>query len=479
MVFSSNIFLFAFLPLFLAFYYVTPNKYRSLPILIGSYLFYAWWRVDFLALFIGVTLWNYLIYRKMAARDADGGETLSLNASRWMKIGVVGNLVALGFFKYFNFGVDSLNMALEGVGITPISAMQVILPIGISFYIFQAISFLIDVNRKDAPHPKNFWDFAAFISLFPQLIAGPILRYKDVAEQFYDRTHTMDKFSEGAYRFMVGFAQKVLIADSVAPLVDQTFALTDPTFLESWIGALAYSVQLYFDFMGYSSMAIGIGLMMGFRFIENFNHPYISRSITEFWRRWHISLSSWLKDYLYIPLGGNRKGKVRTYINLCLTMLLGGAWHGANWTFVLWGAWHGTLLAVERALGFKDANWPRIMMIPTLIAVIIGWVMFRADNVGDAFDFYKGMIGLNGFAISDALNWQLKYQHLFFLALGWVIIFSHPKFMEFRKPITGSAAWQTDGHKRPIIALGAIALFILAVTKLSAASYSPFLYFQF
>ncbi len=245
-----------------------------MPILIGSYIFYAWWRVDFLALFFGVTLWNYLIYKRIISPNTNG--------ARCMKIGVVGNLAALGFFKYFNFGVDSFNLLLSEIGFSPISAMQVILPIGISFYIFQAISFLINVQRKDAPHPKNFWDFAAFISLFPQLIAGPILRYKDVAEQFQERTNTFDKFSEGAYRFMLGFAQKVLIADSVAPLVDQTFALENPTFLVSWIGALAYTIQLYFDFMGYSSMAIGIGLMMGFRFIENFNHPYISRSIREF-----------------------------------------------------------------------------------------------------------------------------------------------------------------------------------------------------
>lgn len=470
MVFSSNIFLFAFLPLFLGLYYLTPNKYRSVPILIGSYIFYAWWRVDFLALFIGVTIWNYLIYRKII---------VSKISSRWLKIGVIGNLIALGFFKYFNFGIDSFNLLLESIGFSSISAMQVILPIGISFYIFQAISFLIDIHRKDAPHPKSFWDFAAFISLFPQLIAGPILRYKDVADQFQNRTHTIDKFSEGSYRFMLGFAQKVLIADSVAPIVDKSFALSNPTFIEAWLGSLAYTIQLYYDFMGYSSMAIGLGLMMGFRFIENFNQPYISRSITEFWRRWHISLSSWLKDYLYIPLGGNRKGKLRTYINLFVTMLLGGAWHGANWTFVLWGAWHGALLSIERVLGLKEVSWSRIMMFPTLLAVIIGWVMFRADNVYQAFDFYKGMIGINGFAISDYMNWQIKNQQLLFLVLGWVLVFVSPKFLEFRYHINGQAAWKTNGYKNPIVFGLSFVLFILAITKLSAESYSPFLYFQF
>ena len=470
MVFSSNIFIFLFLPIFLGVYYLTPREYRSIPILIGSYIFYAWWRVDFLALFAGVTLWNYIMYRRMSVSD---------NSARWMKVGVAGNLAALGFFKYFNFGVDSFNALLIQIGGSPISAMQIILPIGISFYIFQAISFLIDVHRKDAPHPKSFWDFAAFISLFPQLIAGPILRYKDVADQFQNRVHSVDKFSEGAYRFMLGFAQKVLIADSVAPLADNIFALSNPTFLESWLGALAYTIQLYFDFMGYSSMAIGLGLMMGFRFIENFNHPYISRSITEFWRRWHISLSSWLRDYLYIPLGGNRKGKSRTYINLFLTMLLGGAWHGANWTFVLWGAWHGALLAIERTLGLKEVNWPKVMMVPTLLAVIFGWVLFRSENITQALSFYEGMIGMNGYAISDLMQWQIKKEQLFFLVLGWGIVFLHPKFLEFRRQIEGQAAWKTIGYQKPFVSLATIALFIIAVVKLSAASYSPFIYFQF
>ncbi len=470
MVFSSNIFLLAFLPLFLSLYYLTPERFRSIPILIGSYLFYAWWRVDFMALFAGVTLWNYFIYKKIAFSDKD---------CLWMKIGVAGNLATLGFFKYCNFGVDSLNVALVEFGGQPIEIMKIILPIGISFYIFQAISFLIDVYRKDAPYPKSFWDFAAFISLFPQLIAGPILRYKDVAEQFQTRIHSLDKFSEGAYRFMVGFAQKVLIADSVAPLVDQTFAIENPSFIAAWLGALAYTVQLYFDFMGYSSMAIGLGLMMGFRFIENFNHPYISRSITEFWRRWHISLSSWLKDYLYIPLGGNRQGEKRTYVNLLLTMLLGGIWHGANWTFVLWGAWHGALLAMERAFGFKHASWPRIMMAPTLLAVILGWVMFRAETVGQAFSFYRGMVGVNGFAVGDILSWQITNESLAFLALGWFLIFFAPKFMEYRQKIENSVAMKTIGYQKPLVVTGTVICFVLAVSKLAANSYSPFLYFQF
>lgn len=470
MIFASNIFLFAFLPLFLSLCYLTPLQYRSLPILIGSYLFYAWWRVDFTFLFAGVTIWNYLIFKLMTRGD---------KSVLWMRVGIIGNLLTLGFFKYVNFGIDSFNAALTAMGAEPIALASIILPIGISFYIFQAISFLVDINRKDAPHPKNFVDFAAYISLFPQLIAGPIVRYKDIAAQFQNRIHTLDKFSEGAYRFMIGFAQKVLIADSLAPLADQAFNVTNPTFIESWLGALAFSGQLYFDFLGYSSMAIGLGLMMGFRFMENFNHPYLSRSITEFWRRWHISLSSWLKDYLYIPLGGNRLGAKRTYANLMLTMVLGGLWHGTNWTFALWGAWHGLWLAIERAYGVKDKAAGRLMILPTLLIVILGWVIFKADNLPHALHFYQGMMGMNGFAVSDVLSWQITRQSLFFLGVTWVIIFLHPKYFDFRLKTKDEGIMTTTGYKIPLVSGVTIILFMLSIMKLAADSYSPFLYFQF
>lgn len=470
MVFSSHIFLFAFLPLFLSLYYLTPAKYRSLPILLGSYAFYAWWRVDFVLLFAGVTIWDYLIYRKIIKSD---------KAKRWLQVGVIGNLLTLGFFKYAGFGVESFNAALTAMGAEPLSLSAIILPIGISFYIFQAISFLIDIYRKDAPQPKNFIYFAAYLSLFPQLIAGPILRYKDMAHQFQSRTHNFDKFSEGAYRFMVGFAQKVLIADSIAPLTNQIFALENPTIVEGWIGAFAFTAQLYFDFLGYSSMAIGLGLMMGFRFIENFNHPYLSRSITEFWRRWHISLSTWLKDYVYIPLGGNRQGKAKTYRNLMLTMVLGGLWHGANWTFALWGTWHGLLLSIERVLGLKNKIQARWMMIPTLLAVVLGWVMFKAQTVSHAMSFYKGMFGGNGFGISEAMTWKITNESLFFLIAAWIFIFLQPKFFDYRQSIKNSVAQKAIGYQKPFIIAFTIMVFIISLIKLAAGTYSPFLYFQF
>ncbi len=475
MVFSSNIFLFLFLPFFLGIYYLTPTRWKSLTILLGSYSFYAWWRVDFLLLFAGVTLWNHVVAKNILKYEGQK------SGRRWMQIGVAGNLLTLGLFKYFNFGVESLNALLNASGMNSVEAIKFILPIGISFYIFQSISFLIDVYRKDAPPAKNFLDFAAFISLFPQLIAGPVLRYKDLAHQFEHRTHSLDLFSQGAHRFMIGFVNKVIIADTVAVLVNASYALKDPTLADAWLGALAYTVQLYFDFSGYSHMAIGIGLMMGFKFMENFNAPYISRSITEFWKRWHISLSSWLKDYLYIPLGGNRKGRVRTYINLLLTMVLGGLWHGANWTFVVWGAWHGAILATERAFGVKgqlDAPTPFFKRLfctaLTFFAVILGWVMFRAESVGQAFDLYSAMFGLEGLhGVSDALAWQVNAQLLSVLCAGLLLIFIGPylSFKYHQKPETAIG--------KSVTSVSVIGLFILAVMKLSADSFSPFLYFQF
>lgn len=471
MVFTSHVFIFIFLPLFLATYYITPNRFRSFIIVAGSYLFYAWWSVAFAFLFIGVTLWNYFIYKQIIQ---------SPHTKKWMQWGVAGNLLTLGIFKYLGFGVNSFNQALGVLNIEPISFINIILPIGISFYIFQAISFLIDIYRKDAPYPKNFIDFCAYLSLFPQLIAGPILRYKDMASQFYNRIHTFDKFSEGAYRFMVGFAQKVLIADSIARLSDQIFTLDNPTFIEAWLGTLSFTAQIYFDFLGYSSMAIGLGLMMGFRFVENFNHPYLARSITEFWRRWHISLSAWLKDYLYIPLGGNRKGKTRTYINLMITMILGGVWHGANLTFMLWGAWHGFLLALERAFGVKRKQMSHFLMVmPTLVAVMIGWVLFKSNTLLQAMSFYKGMVGLNGFALSDFMNWQLNDYSVFMLCVAWVLIFIHPKYLEFREKMDNNFAMKTTGHHNIFIVGCTIILFLMSLIKLSAGTYSPFLYFQF
>lgn len=473
MVFSSNVFLFLFLPAFLAAYYLTPNRHRSWLIVAGSYLFYAWWRVDFLLLFIAVTAWNYGIGRAIAAR---GPRTLA--ARRWVAAGVIGDLAVLGVFKYANFGIDSFNALLTSAGLEPFNWTAILLPIGISFYIFQSISYIVDLYRGDAAPARRAIDFAAFMALFPQLIAGPVLRYKDLDEQLRSRAHTVDTFAEGSTRFMQGFIKKVFIADSIAPLVTQGYALSDPTTADAWLTALAYTAQLYFDFSGYTDMAIGLGLMMGFRFVENFNQPYISQSITEFWRRWHMSLSTWLRDYLYVPLGGNRQGTVRTYRNLSLTMLLGGLWHGANWTFVLWGAWHGALLAIERALGVKGEH-PRFnpaLWLLTLLLVVVGWVMFRAPSVGHAMTMYDAMFAFDGAGLSELYAGSITRLQIATLALALVVILVRGLGQRASAAVTAPAVagWRT---RAAVMVMAP--LFALSVLKLSAQSYSPFLYFQF
>lgn len=475
MVFSSETFLFLFLPLFLALYYLTPFRYRSALILAGSWTFYGWWRIDFLGLLILTTLWTYGFGRLIAAN-------LGTRRATWAcAIGTAGCLSVLGVFKYLNFFIDSFAALLgtdaAGLGIH----WHLILPIGVSFYVFQSISYLIDVYRRDASATGNFFDFAAFISLFPQLVAGPILRFKDLEDQFSDRTHTADKFADGMARFTVGLGKKVLIADSLAPLADLAFTTPDPTAPLAWVGALAYMLQLYFDFSGYSDMAIGLGLMMGFRFMENFDTPYISGSITEFWRRWHISLSVWLRDYLYIPLGGNRISGGRTYVNLMTVMVLGGLWHGANWTFVLWGAWHGGWLALERWTGMARAPKTTARVLRTLLIVLIGWVVFRATGIGAAADFYAGMLGLNGWALPFDIAVQITRESLAVLMLAIVLAASEPFlndwFQRRYHAVTPTGRLALSGTLLP--ALATTMIFSLAVMRLAEQSFSPFLYFQF
>jgi len=470
MVFSSNIFLFLFLPLFLGVYYLTPNKGKNLVILIGSYAFYAWWRVDFLLLFVAITVWNYgigiMIFRHLA----------SLNAKRWLTLGIVGNLSTLGYFKYANFGVESFNVIVSQLGFEPFILAHVILPIGISFYTFQAISYIIDVYRQDTPPTKNIINFAAFIALFPQLIAGPVLRYKDLADQFTDRKHSVAIFSQGVTRFMQGFISKVFIADSIAPIVDACYSLPSPSTADAWLGALAYTAQLFFDFAGYSAMAIGLGLMMGFHFMENFNQPYISQSITEFWRRWHISLSSWLRDYLYVSLGGNRNGVFNNYRNLCLTMFLGGLWHGANWTFVLWGIWHGIILSIERVLGVKaeSANFNVFRWALTFLFVIIGWVMFRAPDVATAISLYQAMFSISSFSINEMILQDITRLQFSILILSYVVVLVTALKQTI---LCNLKQYQQTVYRVSQLAL--LPLFALSVLKLSAQDFSPFLYFQF
>lgn len=465
MIFSSAIFVFGFLPLFLGIYYLVPKGARSLVILLGSYAFYGWWRLDYLALIFGMSLVSF-----WAAHVAVSAQAASTRL--WaLRLGVTFDLAVLGYFKYTMFLLGGLGDLSEALGGADITVPAIVLPIGISFHTFQSISYIIDVSRRDAPPARNLVDFLAFGALFPQLIAGPVLRYKDLADQFAQRTHSPQIFLHGVGRFTQGLAMKLLIADNVAPLADRVFALPAPTGGESWLGAVAYAIQLFFDFAGYSAMAIGLGLMIGFRFIENFDAPYVSRSITEFWRRWHISLSCWLRDYLYVPLGGNRKGRLRTYVNLMLTMVLGGLWHGANWTFIVWGAWHGGWLALERALGgsAKTPIWGRILGWPiTMMIVLIGWVVFRAETLTQAFGIYGGMAGWNGWAITDDIAWQIQPTELTALAIGCALSLWTPHLRIWALHVPHS-----------IRIAGKTALLGLTCLALVAQSHSPFLYFQF
>jgi alginate O-acetyltransferase complex protein AlgI len=462
MVFTSNLFLFLFLPLFLVLYYILPFRAKSPLILIFSYVFYGWWRPDFAFLLLGVSLVTYLLTLWMES-PAYKEKRMSI-----LTLGVVLNLAALGYFKYFNFGVDSFNILWSGLGFKSFEYTKVILPIGLSFYIFQAMSYMVDVYRGDAPKTENVFDFLAFISFFPQLVAGPVLRYQPLADQFLHRTHSWRIFSQGCLIFMAGFCGKVLIADPMAPMVDAAFAIQNPSFSDAWLGITSYTIQLFFDFSGYSTMAIGLGLMVGFVFPKNFDDPYISASITEFWRRWHMSLSEWLKCYLYIPLGGNRYGRKRNYINLFLTMVLGGLWHGANWTFVLWGVWHGGLLALEKY--WRETHPQPLLPRPvavawTMLLVMIGWVFFRAADVGAAFRVLGAMMGLSDWAMSPALAWQVAPERLLVMGVGVVLAFALPWIRK-----------KTDGH---IIRLLLVPLFLWAVATLSSQAFTPFLYFQF
>lgn len=484
MVFSSESFLFLFLPLFLMAYYLTPWRGKSYTILAGSYIFYAWWRVDFLGLLFLTTAFAYVVGQKIAANRGSNA------AKVWLTVGVVGCLGVLGIFKYLNFFIDSF-AALVGTDAAGLGVhWRLLLPIGISFYVFQALSFLIDVYRGDAKADARFIDFAAFIALFPQLIAGPILRYKDLEDQFKERNHSLEMFSDGIARFMVGLAKKVLLADAVAPLADLAFGNSGEVGVTlAWVGAMAYMLQLYFDFSGYSDMAIGLGKMMGFTFVENFRYPYISKSITEFWRRWHISLSNWLRDYLYISLGGNRKGKLRTYANLMAVMVLGGLWHGANWTFVLWGFWHGGLLALERATGYDKRAAALGWSLPvTLLAVLIGWVMFRAVDVSNGFEIYAAMLGGNGWA-GDATLWtEVTRESVALMCIAIVVAWAEPRVARWLDAMPnaqlsagsgGAATMQGAALVQLAISTFVMSVGVLTVLKLAEQNFSPFLYFQF
>ncbi|MBE6056084.1 MBOAT family O-acyltransferase, partial [Clostridium sp.] len=385
MVFSSQIFIFIFLPLNLIIYYTIGNIFSSKIFkncisLFGSLIFYAWGGIKYLPLLCSSILINYIF----------GLLIDKLKEKKRLKkivllVGIMLNLILLFYYKYYDFAIGNINR----ISNTTFQYNGIILPIGISFFTFQGMSYIIDIYRKDAKVNKNILSVALYISFFPQLIAGPIVKYKDIDNQIRKRKESMEYFSYGIERFVIGLSKKVIIADTVAEIADTIFSLSNVGIDQStaWLGAICYTFQIYFDFSGYSDMAIGLGYMFGFRFMENFNYPYISKSITEFWRRWHISLSTWFKEYLYIPLGGNRKGN--TYLNLFIVFLTTGLWHGASWNFIAWGMWNGIFIIIEKIINKKRGyiKTPSIIKATiTMFIVILGWVLFRANGLMDAIN---------------------------------------------------------------------------------------------
>ena len=467
MIFASFEFLFLFLPVFFAVYYLTPNRLRNWPILLMSWAFYAWWRVDFLGLLVCVTLFTFLTSRMMV--HAGLGSRVG---KWWLQAGLVGNLAVLGYFKYANFGVGTFNGILAIGDSDPVAWSDIVLPAGLSFYVLQSISYLLDVWRGTIPVSRSLLNYAAYKAMFSQLIAGPIVRYAQIADELKGRVHSLALFGLGARRFAVGFCMKVIVADTLSPLVDAIFKLPAPTLADSWLGAASYTLQLYFDFAGYSAMAIGLALMIGFHFPENFDFPYLSGSIQAFWQRWHITLSSFLRDYLYISLGGNRRGEGRTYVNLVLTMLIGGLWHGANWTFVAWGAWHGGMLALHRLYRSRGGAMPWLAgHALTVLAVALGWVVFRADNFAEAARIYAGMAGLHGVGVSDDLAWQLTPDRLWMVFIGIAVVYA---------PLLARQAAARTGRVGASLTLaGPFCGFALALVLLYSRAAVPFLYFQF
>jgi alginate O-acetyltransferase complex protein AlgI len=462
MLFSSAIFLYGFLPLFLAVYYLVPRSAKSLWITLASYVFYGWWRPDFVLLMWFSTALDYNCGRGIVrdrARNASG--------KRWVVASVLVNLGLLAYFKYANFGVDTLNTMLLGLGFERIGWTKIVLPVGISFYTFQTMSYSIDVYRKHAEPVRSLADFMCYVAMFPQLVAGPIVRYSAVAEQLHARSHSLDTFFRGVLMFQAGLAKKVLVADVLASLADQAFSTSGLSISDAWIGVLAYAFQIYFDFSGYSDMAIGLGLMIGFQFPINFNSPYKSIGVTDFWRRWHISLSTFLRDYLYVPLGGNRIGPLRTYANLAVTMLLGGLWHGAAWNFLAWGAYQGFWLIVERLIGktsiFSFAPRP-LQVAGAFVLALFGWVFFRATSMRIALDYLAAMWGANAGA---ATLLDVRPLHLLALAAAAGVVWSLPTTQQLiqRPP------------KMWVVALQV--LFVMALVHLHYEHNVPFLYFQF
>ncbi|MCY2954307.1 MAG: hypothetical protein NTU53_20430 [Planctomycetota bacterium] len=465
MVFTSHVFIFYFLPLVLLVYYNLPHRWRNLFVTLISYIFYGWWKPWFVLLMFFSTVLDYFWARVIARKGATPAQRRSAVVAC-----VVINLLLLGFFKYYMFSAEGLNLLLRLVGADTFRILRVTLPIGISFYTFHSLTYVIDVYRNEAKPAKSFSDYSAFVALFPDLVAGPIIRYHTLADQLACRQHTISRFSSGITIFILGFAKKILLANSMGQVADAVFSAAAPNTLDAWFGILAYAFQIYFDFCGYSDMAVGLGRMLGFEFLKNFDAPYLAESITDLWRRWHISLSTVLRDYLYIPLGGNKKGLTRTYINLAIVMLLGGLWHGAKWNFIAWGAYHGALLCYERWRAKKSLynllpRPPRIAI--TFLLMLFSWVLFRATDLTAAIHYFSAMFTLH-FPASLLAAELYTPLHLVVMAICLLLVFQPIQAFDFsQRPQT----WTRPTVLLPLFAFSLLVMFTQA--------FNPFLYFQF
>lgn len=464
MVFSSIPFMFFFFPIFLILYYAVPFKLKNYILLIFSLIFYAWGEPIYVFLMIFSCLINYVAGILISKYD---------KKKLILIITVIINLGLLGFYKYGDFLISNINNVFK----TNISLLEIGLPIGISFFTFQAMSYVIDVYRKKVKIEKNFLTFTTYVSMFPQLIAGPIVRYETVSEELKKRTINYENFQSGMFRFLTGLFKKVLIANNVGLLFTTitTMDLSSISILTAWLAIIAFTFQIYFDFSGYSDMAIGMGKMLGFNYLENFNYPYIAKSITDFWRRWHISLSSWFKDYVYIPLGGSRCSRILNIRNILIVWALTGLWHGSNWNFVIWGLYFGLILILEKFVlnKFLTKKSNFFKHVYTLFLIIIGWLIFAFDDIDMLSKFSKIMFGLNGNPLIN--NTFLYYFKNYFIILLVATIFSTPVMNVIKKKIS-----KKNELLIFIITLLVITtLFILSIASLVSDTYNPFLYFRF
>ena len=464
MLFSSVTFLFCFLPFVIIVYYLINPVLRNFFLLAASLFFYAWGEPTYLLVMLGIISLNYLI-----------GILIS-KFEKFKKIflilGIISNLGVLFFFKYIDFAITNIN----SIANLHLNLYKIALPIGISFYIFQSMSYIIDLYKGNVSAQYNICKFALYVSLFPQLIAGPIVKYRDIASEIDCRSASLEDIVEGIRRFIIGLGKKVLLANTLGEVTDKVYlaGTNDISISIAWLGAICYSLQIFFDFSGYSDMAIGLGRVFGFHFLENFNYPYISSSVTEFWRRWHISLSTWFKEYLYIPLGGNRVSKLRNTINLLIVFFATGLWHGASWNFVIWGLWHGMFLMIEKRIllvgNYETTLFHKLIRhIYVILVFLIGWVFFRADNLSIAIDYISVMIGLK---TNNVVGFGLFYYLNRKVAVIMIVscLFCCPWNYNFFEKLKGG-----------FIAKDIILLMILisSIASIASSGYNPFIYFRF